>query len=70
VFFIGVVGFDFALYLSFLPDSLVPLVLHIAVIVLVEFLNIDRFVFMLNAHESFVFFLQFRNDKLADHLLL
>ena len=68
--FIGVVGLDFALYLCFLPDSLVPLVLHISVIVLVEFLNIDRFVFVLDAHESFVFFLQFRNDKLTYHLLL
>jgi hypothetical protein len=70
VFFIGLVGLDFALYLGFEPDSLVPLVLHISVIVFVELLNIDGFVFVFDAHESFVFFLQFRNDKLADHLLL
>lgn len=70
MFFIGVVSLDFALYLGFKPDSLVPLVLHISVIVLVEFLNIDGFVLVLNAHESFVFFFKFGNDKFADHLLL
>lgn len=70
MFLIGVVSLDFALYLGFEPDSLVPLVLHISVIVFVEFLNIDRLVLVFDAHESFVFFFKFGNDELADHLLL
>ncbi len=64
------VGFDLALYLRFESYALVALVLHIPVVVLVDFLYIDGSVFVLDAHESFVFFLELLDDEFGDHLLL
>ena len=70
LFLIMLIVLDFAINLCFLPNLLILFVVHIPMIVLVDFLHVDGFMFCLDLHEFLVSVLYLRDDKLHDHLLL